>query len=265
MRRDIRAVIIFMVFYIGLGGILALWQERFIYRPDKQDFWNCPAAARAQLAPKEHRGTRMYVSEVAASHTPAAVVYHGNAGSACDRTYYSSLLLAAGYAPILVEYAGYSADPEPPSHQRIKRDVTNVIDYLHLQSITEVVVIGESIGSGPASYHAALAPPARLVLITPFTSLRDLARYHYWFYPSGLVVDNAFDNVALLARYQGPLLLLHGKRDTVVPPEMSEALAASRPAFSNHIVLLTAGHNDIYSHSEFVPTLQSWLTATSSQ
>ena len=205
------------------------------------------------------RGTRLYLSKAVASNTPVAVVYHGNAGSACDRTYYVSSFAKAGYATILVEYAGYSADPVPPSHERIKQDVRNVIDYLAHNSGREVVVVGESIGSGPASYHAALASPARLVLITPFTDLHTLAHYHYWFYPTRLVVDNAFDNVALLAGYEGPVLLLHGEQDTIVPPKMSGALAAQQPALRDLIMFPGVGHNGLLLHPDFTETLVDWL------
>lgn len=239
--------------------MLAGWQERFIYLPDGQDFWDCAGAARASLAPREYGDTRMYVSEHLAPNTPVVVVYHGNAGSACDRIYYVPLLEAAGYATVLVEYAGYSDDPVPPGHARIKQDVLNVIAFLNQEAITSVTVLGESIGSGPASYHAAEASPAQLILITPFTSLRELARYHYWFYPTNWLVNNAFDNQELLTDYTGAILLIHGDRDQTVPAEMSEILAAERPESTTLRILPGVGHNDLFLHPEFSTVFVDWL------
>ena len=139
-NRSVRALVAFFIFYVAFGVYLTLQQEQIIYQPFPQDFFNCPALREAK--PITYQGTRMYAN--VASNTPTAILYHGNAGSACDRAFYTTLFETAGYGYLLVEYAGYSNDPLPPSHERIKQDVHNVIAYLEQENLTDVAVIGEN-------------------------------------------------------------------------------------------------------------------------
>jgi hypothetical protein len=111
------AIGIFLVFYLGFGTFLTLRQEHVVYLPFPQDFTTCPAFSAAEKV--SHQGTRMYVSNL---HMPTVVLYHGNAGSACDRYFYADLFSLAGYGYIIVEYAGYSNDPTPTTHHPQTRE-----------------------------------------------------------------------------------------------------------------------------------------------
>jgi len=204
-QRNIIAVSVFVVFYISFGVLLTIHQQKIIYRPFPQDFASCPALTYTEQV--THKGTRMYVHK---NNKPTVVLYHGNAGSACDRAFYADLISQTGHGFILIEYAGYSNDPNTPTHDRIKNDVKNVVDYLNEENITEVTILGESIGTGVASYHTSLQPPERLILISPFTDLHDIARERFWFYPTSLLVENAFDNEGNLENYTGKTLFIHG-------------------------------------------------------
>jgi len=196
-KRNIVALAIFALFYISFGVFLTLNQEKIVYHPFEQDFASCSNFASAEKI--TYQGTRMYVSTTTG---PTVVLYHGNAGSACDRYFYAAQFVQAGYGYIIVEYAGFSNDPREPSHELIKQDVGNVIAYLQSENTEESIVVGESIGTGFATHHARLHPPERLLLISPFTNLSDIAKERFWFYPTSLLVDNALDNVASLKNYK---------------------------------------------------------------
>jgi hypothetical protein len=187
------------------------------------------------------------------------VVYHGNAGAACDRAYYVPLITGAGAVPVLVEYSGYSDDPTPPSHTGIKTDVSHITNWLEATAIAKVTVIGESIGSGPAVLHASLNPPDKLILITPFTSLRDLAKHHYWYFPTDWLVQNAFDNLTTLSQYQGPRTIIHGTKDAIVPYEMSEALTQVNPTNTTLVGVAGANHNNLLGFVAFNSAVTSAL------
>ena len=253
-RRNIIALFIFAVFYFVTGILITLFQERLVYHPSPQDFYNCPALPEAE--PVTHAGTRMYVSE---PDKPVVVLYHGNAGSACDRAFYTDLFTDAGYGYVLVEYAGYSDDEETPSHDAIKEDMANVIAYFETASITPAVVVGESIGTGIASYHAALAPPLRLLLISPFTDLRAVARDRFWFYPTRFLVDNAYNNVTNLTNYPGDVAIIHGTADTVIPYQLGEALYDSLGTNKTLTLIPEAGHNDLFIFSETYTAISEFL------
>lgn len=254
-KRDKIAIAIFIIFYICFGLLISLNQERVVYRPSQQDFDTCAQFNAAKKV--THNGTRMYVTP---GYRGIVVLYHGNGGSACDRAFFAEEILAAGYGYIVPEYAGYSNDTRRPTHDLIKKDVQNVIDYLAQQDIREHIVIGESIGTGVAAYHVSLVEPERLLLIAPFASLADLAQRRFWYYPTRHLVNNAFDNIELLREYQRPITIVHGEKDMIVSQSSSKKLySALQSLEKKYISVPNVGHNNLFYAQEAYPALREFL------
>ncbi len=259
-RRTVYAIAIFAFFYITFGAWLTSKQEALVYHPDDQVFEDCPA-----LADAEHLrwgNTRMYATRTG---KPVVVLYHGNAGSACDRAFYTTVFTQSQYDYLLVEYTGYSNDTKESSHLATKANVHDVLAYLEHHDLHTEVVIGESIGTGLASYHSSLRAPDGLILLTPFTDLQAVAATRFWFYPTGLLVDNAFDNVAALAQYRGETLIIHGTEDTIIPLRLGVALADTLTAPTELVTIPKAGHNDLVSYPETWDAIYDFLTRISPQ
>jgi esterase/lipase len=253
-KRNKIALSIFVVFYISFGVFITLNQESIVYHPFPQDFVSCPGFEEAKKV--TYQGTRMYVSETSG---PTAVLYHGNAGSACNRDFYANLFTQANYSYIIVEYAGFSNDVQSPSHELIKQDVKNVISYLEKENVERVVVVGESIGTGFAAYHASIAPPKELLLISPFTDLKDVARGRFWFYPTSLLVDNALDNIEALHTYTGEVTIIHGTEDKIIPYKLGEKLYNSIQTEKNITPVQDAGHNNLFTFEETYSAINEFL------
>ncbi len=254
-KRNIRALGILVGLYIAFGLYLALIQEKIVYYPFPQDFESCAGFASAEKV--NYRGTRMYTNTV--EGRPTVVLYHGNAGSACDRKFYADMFSQAGYGYVIVEYAGYSNDIRRPSHDLLKEDVKHVVSYLETNSISSVVVVGESIGTGAAAYHVSLSPPHKLLLISPFTDLQAVARTRFWFYPTGILVDNAFNNVANLSTSTTDTLILHGTEDDIIPFRLGDELFQSLHAQKKLVPIEGAGHNDLFVYEETRRAINEFL------
>jgi hypothetical protein len=253
-RRNLIALLIGFTFYLGFGWWLFTNQERIVYQPWPHDFADCPALENA--ARVTHEGTRMYVRFI---DGPVAVLYHGNAGSACDRAFLAQKIMESGYGYILVVYSGYSNDPVPPSHARITQDVNNVIAFLDEHATDTVAVIGESIGAGVASYHTRIAPPDRLLLIAPFTDLEAVAATRFWFYPTPVLVNNAWRPSEDLAEYRGPTTIIHGTDDYVIPFRLGEELANELAGDTTLVPILDGGHNDLFQFTATHDALKKFL------
>ena len=106
-----------------------------------------------------------------------------------------------------------------------------------------VCVLGESIGSGPA---CALArekiAPDKIVLVTPFDTLANVAARHFPFLPVRLLLRDAWDNVESLRRYAGPVEIFGARDDTIIPIGHAEALARQIPGAQ--FIEIPCGHND---------------------
>lgn len=184
------------------------------------------------------------------------ILYHGNAGSVCNRGYVKDILEKTGASLLFVEYAGYANDTQTPSQKLILNDVRNIQHYLQNNHYQKVVVYGESIGSGPASYHASLGTVDQLILVAPFSRLKDIATDKFPIYPIDLLLTENYDNISWLTEYMGDVAIFHGNKDDVIPHEFSQKLFDGIPSKNKSYFLIDeAGHNDIF----FFPIFQNQL------
>lgn len=255
-KKNLRDILwIFLGAYVAYGAYLTLAQERIIYQPTPQDFSACADLAQAEKI--TYQGTRMYFKN---NGSRVVVLYHGNHGSACDRAFLAELFEQAGYSYILPEYAGYSNDTVKPSHERIKKDVENVTRFLQEKNFSEVLVVGESLGTRFSAYHTSLAPPQKLLLISAFPSLTDIAREVFWYYPVSLLVKDSFNNARLIADFPGDVLMLHGEKDDIIPLKLGQKLFENLAVVHKKLIVVKeVGHNDIFFAEESWQAIYGFL------
>lgn len=216
--------------YIGIGILLTVNQEKRIYFPSKD----------CSIYNLDNGDTRFYYESVGSS---LIVFYHGNAGSVCDRQPLIERFRDRGYSVLFVEYSGYGDTMGNPTNRKIKDNVKETVDIIGTLEHEEVIVVGESIGTGPASLHASTGPVDKLILISPFTSIADIAKRLMPIYPMSLMIRDDFRNIDYLKDYDNPLLILHGVADRIVPKQYSEPLCTGENC---RRTLIKAGHNDMY-------------------
>ena len=122
------------------------------------------------------------------------------------------------------------------------------------------MLYGESLGTGVAVQMAAAHSVAALVLDSPYTSLVDVAKGVYPFVPVETFMVDRFDSKAYISRVHVPLLIMHGDKDVVVPPKLSEKLFLIANEPKERVIISGAGHSDIYYFGAFA-TLQRFLKA----
>lgn len=127
---------------------------------------------------------------------------------------------------LLVEYPGYSIYPGNATEQGVLGDIDPVYNFLtdvanFLPS--DIILMGRSIGSGPATHFGNQYPVGGLVLISPFTSLKSAAQYNFTAVAS-VLVKQRFDNQTKMMEIKCPCLFIHGKDDTLVPFNHSRIL-----------------------------------------
>lgn len=248
--------------YIGLGVVLVLTERNSVYLPEYPEpsvFENC-AAFGLGAENAEYEGMRMHHKRVSGPNETSRVVvfYHGNAGSACDRSHLAPVFERVGYSYVFVEYPGYAGDAEGPSKKRILAGVPTVQRFLESEGYEEVVLAGESLGVGVAAYHAQLAPPSALILISPHYELADLSGWIGAVYPVRYLMRENYTPGVRLAGFTAPTLLIEATEDELVPPESAERLAAvlSGQKVRVHI---PGGHNDLYDSAIFYESIEQFL------
>jgi hypothetical protein len=186
---------------------------------------------------------------------------HGNGGNIADRVPHARLLAAAGFDVLLFDYGGYGRSRGRPGERATYADAHAARDALVAHDGVDparVLYLGESLGAAIALNLAVAQPPAGLILQSPFTSVRDIARVHYPFVPRPLVPD-AYPSLRLITGLRAPLLILHGARDSVVPLMHGEELFHAAPEPKRIEVWPDAGHNDMLG-DRWVQTIADWAT-----
>jgi hypothetical protein len=151
-----------------------------------------------------------------------------------------------GFNVVVPEYPGYGdsdGKPGAAAIERVARAATQFARARARQGSTPLVVAGASLGSYPAVHVAALGLADRLLLIAPFSSVRDVASARYWFLPVPWLLHHPFDNMAPAAKVAVPALVLHGDLDTIVPMHFGAKL--SRALRAHFVVAAGCGHNDL--------------------
>lgn len=174
---------------------------------------------------------------------------HGNAGNIGDRVLHASLLTAAGFDVLLFDYRGYGRSSGSASEPGTYRDARAALACLTRQpgvDPSRILYLGESLGGAVALELALAHPPAGLVLLSTFTSVRDLARVHYPFIPAALVPD-AYPSLRRIAHLRAPLLIVHGERDEIVPLSQAKTLFEAAPGQKRLRTMPGVGHNDLIS------------------
>ena len=131
---------------------------------------------------------------------------------------------AIGANLLLVDYRGYgSSTPITPNEMTVDEDAEASLDYLlrdRMIPVGNVVVLGRSIGSGPATYLAMNNRGlAGLILESPFSGIDDAADAFWYFriYPAALILRTHFDNLTKISSVRVPLLLTIGGTASLVP------------------------------------------------
>ena len=235
--------------YVGLAAMIYLAQRSLMYFPDTAH--TTPAAAGLPEATEvpltTSDGVHIVVWHVPPQDgKPVILYFHGNGGSLKYRVERFRRLIGAGIGLVALEYRGYGGNGGSPSEAGLIRDAEAAYGYTAVHyPVPQIVVWGESLGSGVAVALAAEKPVGRVILEAPFTSALAVAERRYWYLPVRLLMKDQFRSDLRIEKVTAPLLILHGVHDRVVPYAMGERLfdIANKP---KHIVrFLDGGHEDL--------------------
>jgi uncharacterized protein len=179
------------------------------------------------------------------------MVSHGNAGNIQHRLELCPLLLSTGCSVLLYDYAGYGKSTGSPSLPKVCADALAAFDYLtndqHIHA-SDVIIYGESIGCGVTSELSMKRRAGAIILQSPFTSLPACGADKLPFlrlYPDWIFPAPHLDNLEIMKNAHPPLLIIHGKKDSILPYQYSERIMAEAVEPKTLVLLPDAGHNDV--------------------
>ncbi|HYD95274.1 MAG TPA: alpha/beta hydrolase [Noviherbaspirillum sp.] len=239
-----------VVAYLAACLALFLFQRALIYFPPYKAAYPAPRISTLAVS-----GAEIKVSERPLQGTKAALYLGGNAE---DVSASLPILEAAfpDHALYLLHYRGYAGSSGKPTEQALVSDALVLLDRIAAEH-SEIVVVGRSLGTGVAVHVASVRDVRKLVLVTPFDSLQELAVRQFPFFPVRWLLRDKYESWRYAPRVKAPTLILAAQHDEVIPA-WSTSLLLSR--FSEGVasmkVISGTGHNSISESASYIPMLQ---------
>jgi fermentation-respiration switch protein FrsA (DUF1100 family) len=176
------------------------------------------------------------------------VDFHNNRETAESRVELARELRALGFGVVLVEYRGYGSSPGEPTEDGLYADAEAALDMLAARGVPpeRVVLLGTSLGTGVAAEMARRGRGARLVLVSPYTSIPDLVTNTAPFVPASALVADHFDTLGKSGAIRIPTLIIHGDSDEIVPFAMGEQLSREIPG-ARLLRVMGGHHGDLFA------------------
>ncbi|MES2821162.1 MAG: alpha/beta fold hydrolase [Pseudomonadota bacterium] len=256
-RILVSSLLVVAALYLGICIALWVFQRALIYFPQPlsgsaTDLLTLSVdEARVRVSVRPHDG-------------PQALIYFG--GNAEDVSLNMPGLARAfpDHALYLLHYRGYGGSSGSPSEEALQRDAQALFDRVWAEH-PEILLVGRSLGSGVAVRLASQRPASRLILISPYNSLQDIAAAQFPFFPVRWLLRDKFESWKYAPRIRVPTLLILAEHDRVIPRASSETLLARfAPGVATLKVVPGADHNSISQHSEYFQLLHGSATTGSS-
>ena len=248
---------------LGYALIMFVMQRRIVFAGSQRESPRADAAPPAGatqvwLEPSFGRVEAWFFAAPAVAAAPTVVFAHGNGELIEDWQAEMETLSHEGVNALLVEFPGYGHSDGSPSRETIRETFEEAYDWLIEEGDVaddRIVAYGRSVGGGAAADLSRDRPVRALALQSTFSSVAALAREA--FLPGFLVLDR-FDNRRAVAEFDGPVLVMHGLEDEVIPYDHAVILASARDGLE--VVEIDCGHNDCAAAwPEIVSSLTAFL------
>lgn len=242
------------ILYLVACGLLFVKQRSVLYFPTAQ---SGSRASSVELIQSE--GETLRVLTRPADSSEAVILFGGNADDVSNY-----LGTFAGSIPkknlFLVNYRGYSGSTGTPSEEALFADALAVYDHVQTK-FPNISVVGRSLGTGVAVYLASTRKVDKLVLITPYDSIENVAKKHFPIFPIGRLLIDKFDSASRIKDVTAKTLILVAEDDRTIPRENTDALIRLFP--TDQVVTKTlkgTTHASITFGSEFDELISQFLS-----
>ena len=259
-------LLIILIAYAILAWSVYFMQSSFIYRPVR----NVPYTPSdmdlvyEKVALKTDDGLKIAAWFIPCEKAKMTVLFcHGNGGNMAHRLDTINIINELGLNCLIFDYRGYGDSQGKTTENGTYLDAQAAWKWLtHKKGIKaeQIIIFGRSLGGSIAANLAARTIPAGLILESAFTSFAAIGAKYYPYLPVKLFAAFSYNTVASLRKINCPLLIMHSKRDEIVPYEFSPQIyeAANEP---KEFVEILGCHNDgfLFSGQTYRNAWANWL------
>ena len=235
------SILALVFFYILLLIVVFFFQRNILYHPSVDNYLKDQAVIEPTEIEKVKITTKdnidligwFYNKDIEKFKT--ILFFHGNAGSLENRTYKLNHFKDLNVNFLIIAWRGFSGNKGKPNEMGLYEDAESAVKWLNVKGIKEknIILYGESLGTGVAIEVAQNKNFAGIILESPFTSMVNMGKKYYPFFPVSFLLKDKFESHRKIKKISVPVLVLHGKKDKIVPFAMGKKMyeMANEPKF----------------------------------
>jgi pimeloyl-ACP methyl ester carboxylesterase len=252
-------VVIVMSGFVALCALLYTRQRSMLYYPTPEV--NSSAAQAVRLS---HQGQSLKVWYVPGD-TDQALIYFGGNAEDVSLNISQFKRLFPRHSLYLHNYRGYGGSSGQPTEEGLYSDAMALYEYVQKKH-QNIAVMGRSLGTGIAVYLASHKKVKRVVLVTPYDSMVNVASHYYPFIPVSLLLKDRYESIKRAGMLDMAVLVIVADRDEVIPRSSTDGLVSVLAPENTEVTIISgATHNSIGSFPQYEESLRTFLSNPSAQ
>ena len=228
-----------LVIYASVLIVLFIFQRNLMYHPNENNYFGDKLEVeieKVKIITSDNINLLGWFHNKDLKKFKTILYFHGNAGKLDNRIYKLNYFKNMDVNFLIIAWRGFSGNKGKPSEEGLYEDGKSAIEWLKNLGLTEkdIIIYGESLGTGIATEIAQNNKFAGLILETPFTSMIEAAKNFYPYIPVGLLLKDKYKNDKKIKNINIPILIMHGEADQIVPFWMGKTIyeIANQPKYS---------------------------------
>jgi fermentation-respiration switch protein FrsA (DUF1100 family) len=236
-------------FYLALSSVVLayfiiilfvyFYQRNLLYHPSENNYLNDKITFNYEeifIETDKNINLKSWFIKKDLNKFKTILIFHGNAGNLFNRVYKLNELNKLDVNILLISWRGFSGNKGKPTEKNLYHDAEEAVKWLNNRGAISknIILYGESLGTGVATELGTSNAFGGIILESPFTSIANAAKIYYPYLPVNIILKDRYDSIGKIKNITTPILIMHGKKDNIVPQKMGLELyeKANQPKFS---------------------------------
>ena len=218
----LKLILIIPIAYFALLFIIFIFQRNLLYHPTENNYSGDQlevSVKKINIKTSDEIELLGWFHKKDLKNLKTIIFFHGNAGSLENRIHKINHFKDININFLIIAWRGFSGNQGKPSEDRLYEDGKSAVRWLNERGVKDedIVLYGESLGTGVATHLSQNNNFAGVILESPFTSMIDAAKNVYPYFPISILLKDKYENDKKIKNIKSPILIMHGEKDKIVP------------------------------------------------
>ena len=229
MNYFIIILLFFLLSYFFIVVLVYTFQRNLLYHPSENNYYGddlLVSVERVKIKTQDNIELLSWYHNKDINNNKTILFFHGNAGSLDNRIHKINHFKNMNVNFLLVAWRGFSGNKGQPTEEGLYEDARSAVSWLKSKGVLEknIVLYGESLGTGVATEIAQDNNFAGIILESPFTSMIEAGKNVYPYLPVKLLLKDKYESYKKIKKIKIPILIMHGEVDNIVPFYMGKKM-----------------------------------------